>query len=304
MKVFISWSGATSHRVAVVLREWLPLVIQNVEPYVSSEDIDKGARWSTDIAGELHASAYGLICLTPENVVAPWINFEAGALGKSIDKGRVSPFLFRLKRSEVEGPILQFQSTVLERSDVFKLLESINGACGIEGLESLRLEKSFSVWWPQLEKQLNEIPEEKSASNSLPEVAEDVCNTETSRVLEEILELTRKNHKILRSPETLLPPEYFQHVLRRPSRRESFGAAVRTFDGQIQEINSDAIRDLIENYREVLKFLGMAKSELNDHPAYREVMRLIRTMDVPLRYIARELSLRLPREVIGEKGDF
>ncbi|OZI23838.1 hypothetical protein CAL26_10505 [Bordetella genomosp. 9] len=304
MKVFISWSGAISHRVAVVLREWLPSVIQSVEPYVSSEDIDKGARWSTDIAGELHASAYGLICLTPENVAAPWINFEAGALGKSIDKGRVSPFLFRLKRSEVEGPILQFQSTVLERSDVFKLLESINDACGIEGLESSRLEKSFSVWWPQLEKQLNEIPEEERASDRLPEAAGEPPDAETSRVLEEILELTRNNHKLLRSPEALLPPEYIQHVVRRSSRREDLSVITRTFDGQVQEINPEAIRDLVERYRDVLKFLGMVKTDLDDHPACREVIRLIRIMDVPLRYIARELGLRLPREIISEKEEF
>jgi hypothetical protein len=53
MKVFLSWSGELSHKVAITFRDWLPSVIQSIVPYVSSEDIDKGARWSTDIAKEL-----------------------------------------------------------------------------------------------------------------------------------------------------------------------------------------------------------------------------------------------------------
>jgi TIR domain len=231
MKVFISWSGTTSHRVAKVLRDWLPSVIQNVEPYVSSEDIDKGARWSTDIAGELHASAYGIICLTKDNILAPWINFEAGALGKSIDKSKVSPLLFRVKRSEVEGPILQFQSTIVEKDDVIKLLKSINVACGPEALDTSRLEKTFGVWWPQLEQQLAEIPEETIAPQKGESNVSEL-NEATSKVLEEILELTRNNHRLLRDPTSILPPDYIQHVMRRP-RRDEAGPEVRDFEGRI-----------------------------------------------------------------------
>jgi len=118
VKVFISWSGELSHKVSIALREWLPMVIQSIDPYVSSEDIDKGTRWSSDIAKELEDSSYGIICITPDNLSAPWINFEAGALSKSIDKSRVSPFLFSVKRSEVQGPLVQFQSTIFDKADV------------------------------------------------------------------------------------------------------------------------------------------------------------------------------------------
>lgn len=85
------------------------------EPYVSSEDIDKGARWSTDIAKELEDSTFGILCVTKENLEAPWLSFEAGALSKTMEKSFVTPFLFDIKRSEVQGPILQFQSTIFQK---------------------------------------------------------------------------------------------------------------------------------------------------------------------------------------------
>lgn len=151
MKVFISWSGDTSLKVAQQLREWLPYVINSIEPYVSSEDIDKGARWSTDIAKELEDSTFGILCVTKDNLEAPWLSFEAGALSKTMEKSFVTPFLFDIKRSEVKGPILQFQSTIFEKDDIKKMVKTLNKACGDSGISESRLEKSFDVWYPNLE---------------------------------------------------------------------------------------------------------------------------------------------------------
>lgn len=129
MKVFLSWSGPRSHKVAIIFREWLPSVIQEIVPYVSSEDIDKGARWSTDIANELSDSTFGILCVTRENINEPWLTFEAGALSKSMENAYVSPFLFDIKQSEIDGPILQFQSTTFEKDDLKKLVTTLNKAC-------------------------------------------------------------------------------------------------------------------------------------------------------------------------------
>lgn len=202
MKVFLSWSGEKSHKVATIFRDWLPSVIQSLYPYVSSEDIDKGARWSTDIAKELEDATFGILCVTKENINAPWLNFEAGALSKTIDNTFVSPFLFDIKRSEVDGPILQFQSTIFERDDILKLIRTINKACGEEMLHDERLNKAFEVWYPTLEKSLDALKScESPLEDSNPEIIHD------SSILEEILDLSRSNQKLLRNPDVEVSKE-------------------------------------------------------------------------------------------------
>jgi hypothetical protein len=219
MKVFLSWSGDLSHKTALVFRDWLPSVIQSIAPYVSSEDIDKGARWSTDIAKELEDSTYGILCVTKENVHAPWLTFEAGALSKTMDKAAVSPFLFDIKRSEVSGPILQFQSTIFDKEDIKKLLSSLNRACGPDTLTEDRLEKAFSVWYPTLENQLNELIENRPPV-PVPDPEEETINS-TGEILEEILDLTRNNQKLLRSPDADLTKEveHIKSMLERLTKR-------------------------------------------------------------------------------------
>jgi TIR domain len=186
MKVFLSWSGERSQRVAVILRDWLPQVIQVLDPYVSSEDIDKGARWSIDIAKELEASAYGIVCVTPENLDAPWINFEAGALSKALDKSRVSPLLLGLGPADVKGPLVQFQATRATEDDIWRLVVSLNNQCGAAQLEEGRLKRAFEMWWPSLEAQFAE--EAKRTPGPATKSVSDP-------ILEEILVLVRDQQK-------------------------------------------------------------------------------------------------------------
>lgn len=228
MKVFLSWSGDISHKVALTLREWLPSVIQSIDPYVSSEDIDKGARWSTDIASELADSSYGILCVTKDNLHAPWLTFEAGALSKAMDKSFVSPFLFNIKRSEVNGPILQFQSTIFQKEDIKKLLVSLNKASTEGQLSDEKLDKALDVWYPELEKNLNVLLE------SLPKQEEPKSQTKkgettANSILEEILDLSRANQKLIRNPDSDIYKtlESMQMMLKEVMARSEFEKDIR-----------------------------------------------------------------------------
>src|SRR3954463_13096994 len=113
MRVFISWSGEQSRDVALALREWLPAVINRVEPFVSSKDIYAGTRWQAEIAGQLDSSNFGIVCVTRENQGGRWLNFEAGALTKAVQSSRVIPLAVDLKPSDIELPLGQFQAQPL-----------------------------------------------------------------------------------------------------------------------------------------------------------------------------------------------
>jgi hypothetical protein len=98
MKVFISWSGPRSRHVARALHDWLPDIVQYVEPWMSHEDIQAGARWSPEINDQLSQTKFGIICLTPENQHKPWLAFEAGALAKTVDDAYVVPYLIDMDK--------------------------------------------------------------------------------------------------------------------------------------------------------------------------------------------------------------
>src|SRR5688572_24049156 len=88
LRVFISWSGARSKAIAEALRGWVPRVLQSVHPWMSGEDIYAGARWLAEIQAQLSQTGVGIICVTPENQHSPWLNFEGGALSKTLPESR------------------------------------------------------------------------------------------------------------------------------------------------------------------------------------------------------------------------
>jgi hypothetical protein len=197
--VFVSWSGERSHGVAQKLRDWLPTVIQTAKPWMSDTDIEKGARWLTEIAASLTGIKVGIACLTPENLNEPWLLFEAGALSKTVDdKTRLCTYLLGgLKASDVKPPLGMFQHTPPEKEETRKLVHAINRAVSDSPVKDKHLDEIFDAMWPKLGAAIEAIP--KSAPGAAPK-------REMRDMVEEILELVRgqvtKGNPFLPPPRT------------------------------------------------------------------------------------------------------
>lgn len=203
MNVFISWSGPRAHAVALALREWLPTVIQRIDPYVSSEDVRKGQRWAIEIGSMLGESNHGIVCLTPENLDAPWVVFEAGALSKSIAGSALWTLLIGdLESKDVSGPLSQFQHTTTAKDDFFKLVTSINASLADDAIDTERLRKLFEAMWPALRDEIDRAVEIETDEQVGPKRSSEA-------LLEEILELSRNTSKAI--GEFVEPSDGFEH---------------------------------------------------------------------------------------------
>jgi hypothetical protein len=188
MKVFISWSGSRSRAVAEALRDWLPNVIQVVEPRMSSADSEPGARWASDVVPLMQNSQFGLICLTPENLNDPWMLFEAGALSRVSSPATVCPYLFALEPSSLTGPLVAFQAARATREDTRGLVLQMNKSLGEESLSERQILRAFDAWWPDLEERFESIRPPSHPSSA---------RRSQTELLEELLALTREQTRLL-----------------------------------------------------------------------------------------------------------
>lgn len=157
MIVFISCSGAMSYSLAETLRQWLPSVIEAMRPFMSAEDISKGARWRDEISRELERARIGILVMTPENLLSPWLLFEAGALSKVVVGSKICPVLFGVKADALPEPLRQFQTTTLKKEDFWRLIQIMNGELEGNRILPKTLRTVFDLFWPRLDAQISAI---------------------------------------------------------------------------------------------------------------------------------------------------
>ncbi|WP_158634426.1 TIR domain-containing protein [Amycolatopsis sp. WAC 01375] len=184
MKVFLSWSGDHSKQIAAAMRDWLPLLVNEIEPFMST-GIEAGARWQTEISSQLESTDFGIIFVTSENQEKPWLNFEAGALAKAVATSRVIPLAIDLKLADIQNPLGQFQAQMLDKNGIKNILLAINSAAE-RPLEDAHLVKALEKWWPELKEAVERINNDPSRRAVSPNV-----RRSDRDLLEEVLSTVR-----------------------------------------------------------------------------------------------------------------
>src|SRR5207237_4045583 len=101
----------------------------------------------------------GILCITKENIGAPWVNFEAGALASSVaEESRVCPYCWGLKVTDFSDPLGSFNGVEANEIGTKKLVVSLNNALGMP-VSPPNLAKTFEKLWPELGGALGEIKE-------------------------------------------------------------------------------------------------------------------------------------------------
>jgi hypothetical protein len=268
MNIFVSWAGETSKPIAEALANFIHNLLQNANLFVSA-NADKGIDWRANLRKQLESTMMGIICLTPDNLTAPWLLFEAGAISKNTDDSRVWTYLHNLKPADVVSPLATFQHTLAEEQDTFKLVQSVR-----KQLEELKenvptidgLKDNFQHSWPRfkaiLDASVPKTPEppRRSAEEKIDELLEQTralvsmqsyylkkvqLNLECMRAAEERANdsITRANVMMTIREHDLLDPRLEETISATPSNISRLGSGLLRKRGTIVQPKPNVRRD-------------------------------------------------------------
>lgn len=151
MKIFISWSGERSNKIAKDLADWLVTFESMLNIFVSSTEISKGSIWFEEISSFAKQANLGIIVITQENVSSAWLNFESGIIFGNIGESKVIPLLVdgNIKLLD-KSPLMLFQAMDSSKASVLELVKQINRGIERKRSES-QIEKLFDLMWPDIE---------------------------------------------------------------------------------------------------------------------------------------------------------
>jgi hypothetical protein len=178
MDIFFSWSGHFSKKVAQIIKTWL---IEEIFPdaklsiFISEEDIEFGSEWYDKIREKLLECKIGFVFLTQENVNAPWLYFEAGAIAIGENHRSLIVCLTDLDKSSIKSPLKHYYSLCLSKESLKKLVleikEKLNINSSADKHLNLVIDNSYDELKNQIEssKQIVDSNYYKAPENTFPE---------------------------------------------------------------------------------------------------------------------------------------
>lgn len=137
MNLFISWSGPYARRIAESLEAAiLKLSVKSdpdknaVVPFVSSQDIESGKKWRTELGRRLSKAKCGIIVLTQDMLESHWLPHEVGAL--SIKCKKLVFVKVDTPMAMIPDPFKDYQIRSTSNEDLARLLTEIASDAGAE----------------------------------------------------------------------------------------------------------------------------------------------------------------------------
>jgi hypothetical protein len=160
LSIFISWAGTQAEALGRGFHEFLPDVVNAVDPFMSGHDIDKGSQWRNVLTGNLQSSSCAIVCLTPESLKSTWVAFEAGAISRAAGgpegaQSRVWTYLLGLETKALQlTPYAEYQATATTEEDTLRLIKSIN-QLSPDPVSPECLKRRFdSLFWPNFSRSI------------------------------------------------------------------------------------------------------------------------------------------------------
>ncbi|WP_138443422.1 TIR domain-containing protein [Sinomonas susongensis] len=191
MKVFISWSQ-DSCEFAGALKKVMRQLFDTVETFFSPE-IPAGEQWLNMIEEELTDTDFGIICVTRQNQLAQWLNYEAGALSRQVGdrRKRLGVLLLDFENTnDVAGPFKNFQMKMATPEGFKGLMKSVNELGPNIDLDVL--DGRIAGAWPLLDEALTAL----RSSGPAPKVPV----RKLDEKVDELLTLVRGFDKSLNAP--------------------------------------------------------------------------------------------------------
>lgn len=269
MRIFISWSGPRSRKVAEYLSGWLRKLPLTVRPWVSKEAIEPGTRWEKELSEALEGTTFGILCLTPENQLEPWICFETGALSKTVEKTHVIPYLIDMTPNDLKHPLKQFQAIDATKEGTFYLIKTIYKTSGDDARSMEDINEAFETFWPKLEDIINEAKKESIEAPILEEAGFPKIINELGKiiaVLESLsIRMSRLERQLLSKPPWLKDEPVLATRLSDILKSESSPKSVGKYLADLlpRHESDSALKEL----QDIIEGLEKKKSELNKSTA-------------------------------------